>query len=246
MTSIFECELCKDTGVIECDTYTREDGEKITDVSHLQPTFKLCKCREVKRCREILKRSGIAEAFQSKTVREYNPKNELQATTKKMCIEYIKSFEEVRKNRENSIALLGQPGAGKTHLIIAIGNALLKLGIGVIYAEYPSMMTQLKQTIRDEDDFQRSINKYKSAQVLIIDDLYKGMLRQGKVNESDLNILFNIINYRYLNNTPLLVSSEYRMKTLINFDEAIGSRIGEMCKGRIIEFEGKELNHRMR
>lgn len=31
-----------------------------------------------------------------------------------------------------------------------------------------------------------------------------------------------------------------------NLKEAIGSRIGEMCKGRIIEFEGKELNHRMR
>ena len=82
--------------------------------------------------------------------------------------------------------------------------------------------------------------------VLIVDDLFKGMLRQGKTNESDLGIMFDLINYRYLKKSPVLVSSEYKLKDLIYFDEAIGSRIGEMCKGRVIEFEGKELNHRMR
>ena len=76
--------------------------------------------------------------------------------------------------------------------------------------------------------------------------MYKNMLRNGKINESDLNIMFNIINYRYLKKAPVLISSEYKLKDLVYFDEAIGSRIGEMAKGRIIEFEGKELNHRMR
>lgn len=234
--STFECEICKDTGWIQVEN----------NFADMHPVVRPCECVEVKRCKKILEDSGIAEAFRSKTIREYTPKSEQQATTKKMCVEYIQSFQEIRHSRENSIALLGQPGAGKTHLIIAIGNALLNSGVGVIYAEYPSMVMQLKQTIRDEEEFQKAINRYKNALVLIIDDLYKGMLRQGRVNESDLNIIFGIINYRYLKNSPTLVSSEYKMKDLIYFDEAIGSRIGEMCKGRVVEFEGRELNHRMR
>lgn len=239
MNMTFECEICKDTGWIETDNITTECGAVTNGMRR-------CNCVEVKRCKKILENSGIAEAFQSRTVKDYISKNKQQAVAKSMCIDYIKGFEEIKQNRENSIALLGQPGAGKTHLLIAIGNALLKSGIGVIYAEYPSMVTQLKQTIRYEEEFQREINKYKNAPVLILDDMYKNMLRNGKINESDLNIMFNIINYRYLKKSPTLVSSEYKLKDLIYFDEAIGSRIGEMCKGRVIEFEGKELNHRMR
>lgn len=244
--STFECEKCKDTGWIEANKMIRDGKEVDLKGARLQSIMKPCECVEVKRCKKILENSGIAEAFQSKTIRDYIPKSEQQATTKSMCIEYIKSFKEIKQSTENSIALLGQPGAGKTHLLIAIGNALLKSGIGVIYAEYPSMVTQLKQTIRHEEEFQREINKYKNAPVLILDDMYKNMLRNGKINESDLNIMFNIINYRYLKKAPVLISSEYKLKDLIYFDEAIGSRIGEMAKGRIIEFEGKELNHRMR
>lgn len=224
-----------------------QDGERIRDVNQLglQTTVTRCKCVEVKRCRKILKESGIEEAFRSKTIRDYIPKNELQATTKNLIIDYIRDFENIRKTRENSISLFGQVGAGKSHLVIATGNALLKSGVGVIYAEYPSMITQLKQLIRDEEEFQKILNRYKNAPILIIDDLYKGMMRHGKVNESDLSIMFDLINYRYLKNIPILVSSEYRLKDLVYFDEAIGSRIGEMCKGRVIEFNGKELNHRM-
>lgn len=235
----FECEICKDTGWIETDNITTECGAVTNGMRR-------CNCVEVKRCKKILEDSGIAEAFREKTIKDFVPKNQLQTIAKSTVIEFVKSFEKIKNTKENSIALLGQVGAGKSHLTIAVGNALLKSGIGVIYMQYREAVTQLKQLIRDEEEFQRTLNKYKNAPVLIVDDLFKGMLRQGKTNESDLGIMFDLINYRYLKKSPVLVSSEYKMKDLIYFDEAIGSRIGEMCKGRVIEFEGKELNHRMR
>lgn len=235
-TSTFECGICKDTGWIEVGSVN----------AGMHTVVRPCECVEVKRCRKILESSGIAEAFRSKTIRKYDPKSRSQATARDMCIDYVKAFKELRNEQANSIALLGQVGSGKSHLIIAIGNALLKMGIGVIYMQYRETITQLKQTIQDEETFQKTLNRYKNATVLIIDDLFKGMLRQGKANESDLNIMFDLINYRYLKKSPILVSSEYKLKALINFDEAIGSRIAEMCKGRIVEFEGRELNHRMK
>lgn len=239
MTTTFECEKCKDTGWIRTDTIIRE-GKEVA-----MSGVRQCSCVEVKRCKKIIENSGIAEAFQEKTIKGFIPKNQVQSIAKSTAIEFVKSFETIRTTKENSIALLGQVGAGKSHLTIAIGNALLKSGIGVIYMQYRETITQLKQLIREEEDFQKTLNKYKNAPVLIIDDLFKGMLRQGRTNESDLNIMFDLINYRYLKKSPILVSSEYKLKDLIYFDEAIGSRISEMCRGRVIEFEGRELNHRM-
>lgn len=71
-------------------------------------------------------------------------------------------------------------------------------------------------------------------------------LLNGKTTESDVNIMFEIINYRYLNNKPIILSSELIQDRLLDFDEAVGSRIIEMCKGRITEAKGIENNYRLK
>jgi DNA replication protein DnaC len=226
----YECVDCKDTEFIH-------DPEK--------DTWKPCKCVEVKRCKRLIEKSGITEAFQEKTVNGYRPKDEQQKAAKKMAAEYITNFESIRTSRNNSVAFLGQVGSGKTHLTIAIANALLKNGIGVVYMQYREAITLLKQVITEDTAFQREIAKYKKVSVLLIDDIYKGATNQGRVNESEMRIMFEIINYRYLAKLPILVSGEFDIDTMVAMDEATGSRIAEMCSGRIVVFKGKELNHRM-
>lgn len=162
-----------------------------------------------------------------------------------MAADYITEFENIRHLETNSIAFLGQVGAGKTHLTIAIANALLKKGIGVIYMQYREVLTLLKQRKFDEENYQKEIGRYKNAPVLLLDDLFKGATRQGQVNESETDIMFEIVNHRYLKKLPVLVSSEYPVSQLIEFDEATGSRIAHMCNGYTIEFHGAELNHRL-
>lgn len=71
------------------------------------------------------------------------------------------------------------------------------------------------------------------------------ILRSGKTTESDINIVFEIINHRYLNSKPIIISSELTQEKLLDFDEAIGSRIIEMCKSRIVEIRGIENNYRL-
>ena len=62
---------------------------------------------------------------------------------------------------------------------------------------------------------------------------------------SDINIIFEIINYRYFNNKPIIVSTEKYKSDLLKIDEAIGSRILEMCDKFNIEVRGKGLNYRI-
>jgi DNA replication protein DnaC len=203
-------------------------------------TARPCKCREVKAYKRILKSSGISEAFRRKSFDNFKINNPLTAQAKKMAINYVRYFSRIKDQRNNSIAFLGQVGAGKTHLSIAIANELMKQNVGVLYMQYREAITHLKQNMLDEEYYQKEMCKYKTASVLLIDDLYK-----GKITDSDLNIMFEIINYRYLKQLPIIVSSEYTVDKLLNFDEAIGSRIIEMCKKHIIEFHGQELNYRI-
>jgi DNA replication protein DnaC len=164
-----------------------------------------------------------------------------QREAKETAALYALNFQNIRNERNNSIAFLKQVGAGKTHLSIAICNTLMEQGVGVRYMQYREVITRLKQNMTDESYYQNEMHKYKECPVLLIDDLYK-----GKTTESDINLVYEIINHRYLKGMPIILSCEYDMDRLLEFDEAIGSRIAEMCKGRIIEFIGIELNDRLR
>jgi DNA replication protein DnaC len=85
------------------------------------------------------------------------------------------------------------------------------------------------------------MHSLKNARVLFIDDLLK-----GKVNESDINIMYEIINFRYLQRTPIIISTEKSIEELLAFDEAIASRLIEMSKGNIITFDDSVPNYRLR
>ncbi len=176
--------------------------------------------------------------------------NQITANAKAMAMDYVKNFDEIKTSKNNSIAFLGQVGAGKTHLSIAIANELMKRNIGVRYMQYREDITRIKQVAMDEESYAREINKYKNATVLLIDDLYKNATYKNRagyeyLNDADKRAMFEIVNYRYFKGTPMIISSEYTADDILSFDEGIGSRIFEMCKGYIMEFEGQELNYRL-
>lgn len=220
----YKCHKCKDKGY----TYVYKDGyEFVQD----------CECMNVVKYQQMYKKAGIAKVFENCTFDNFTiaDKPEIIGQAKKVAQSYVKNYD-----RMQGIALLGQVGSGKTHLCIAIANELLKQFVGVLYMQYREVLTHLKQNMLDEHFYQNELYKYKNTPVLYIDDLFK-----GKVNETDINIMFEIINFRYLNQMPIIVSSEYSIEKLLEFDEAIGSRIIQMCKGYIVELEGVNLNHRL-
>lgn len=68
---------------------------------------------------------------------------------------------------------------------------------------------------------------------------------RGSITSSDINIVFELLNFRYFNNLPVIVSSELCVSKLMELDEAIGSRLIEMCRGNLVEIRGSKLNYRM-
>lgn len=222
----YECPKCRDKGFIY---WKNEFGYEVA-----------CRC-ECFALQKAMKRSGISAEFQKKTFDNFKTRSNPQlSNAKSKAMQYVKNFAQLEHERYNSIMFCGQVGAGKTHLGTAICGELMNGGVAVIYMAYRNAVTRIKQNIIDEEVYNRELNQYTSARVLYIDDLLK-----GRLTETDINIMYEIVNYRYMNNMPVIISSEKSPNDLLIFDEAIGSRLIEMCRGNIIQLQGKELNYRL-
>lgn len=224
----YECPMCKDTGWI----IGEKDGYSFA---------KCCPCQEIKEAKQLIEKSGISREFQNKGFKNFDTRNIPQLEkAKNKAITYYQSFFEIEHTRNNSIMFCGQVGSGKTHLGTAICSNLMSKNIAVMYMAYRNTVTKIKQTLTNDSIYEREMSRYTEARVLYIDDFLK-----GRITESDVNIMYEIINYRYMNNMPIIISTEKEPNDLLVFDEAIGSRIIEMCRGNIVQLQGKELNYRL-
>lgn len=224
------CDVCKDTGWVHFE----KDGKDYA---------KRCECQRIIEAEARLRRSGISDEFLKKSFDNYNDMGKKPLHIAKIkAMQYSEKFPEIRKDRHNSVLFMGQVGSGKTHLSMAICNRILnEHQVPVLYMPYRETILRIKQSVNDEINYNKAVERYKNTPVLMIDDLLK-----GKNTEADTNILFEIINYRYLNNAPMIVSTEKTMNELLDFDEGVMSRLIEMSRDYMVEIKGQEYNYRLR
>lgn len=106
-----------------------------------------------------------------------------------------------------SLYLTGGVGAGKTHLACAVGMELLRRGKRVRFASMLGILDEIKAGFRDETD---PLPAYKSAPVLILDDLGK-----GSQTDFALERLFALVDHRNANMLPIIVTTQYQPSELI-------------------------------
>lgn len=237
-----KCEECKDSGWILGDN-----------------GYKRCKCYKKDYAQRLWNHFGV-KSDDVKKLKGYIPIDEISKSAKEKALNYIKGFDELKGSRENSFGLFGQSGAGKTHIIVAIGAALLNREpepVPVIYMPYLEAMRELKANTLDDENYLHISSRYQKARLLIIDDLFKDKIKKGKLikdkygeiaglNEADMKHIYPILNYRYLNYLPTLISTECTPNMLLDLDEALAGRILESCGNNITVFQGRQYNYRMR
>lgn len=231
----YNCKLCKNKGYI-VKVAEREDGS-------FYQTCTECKCEEIRRSIMRMKRSGLKDIIKDYTFDKFEESEPWQKAVKAAAMDYS-------KNPEGWFFLGGQSGSGKTHLCTAICREFLLSGKQVVYMLWRDDVVKIKGAVTDSEEYSNLIDKYKKATVLYIDDLFKtGKAPDGgplKITGADINVAFEIINYRY-NNPALLtiISSELSEDELIDIDEAIGGRIFERAKTITIAKDRKR-NYRIK
>lgn len=197
----FTCDACKDTGFI---------GSR------------RCKCH--KELLKSIERSDLAkiapiedctfDSFETK----YYPDVERAERIKANCVKYATQFTTKSKN----IIFYGGTGLGKTHLSLAIANAVINRGYSVIYGTAQNLLNDLQN-----ENFGRydNIRYYEKAvmncDLLIIDDLGTEFKNSYTTAE-----LYNIINSRILSRLPTIISTNFTQNELEDkYDQRITSRI---------------------
>lgn len=161
-------------------------------------------------------------------------------------IENIKSYTRdiLFGNEKRGLIIVGKNGVGKTHLACSIANELIQCQTPIIYGTLINLLSEIKHSYDEESLFSEMqyIKMYSTVNVLIIDDLGK-----EKPSAWAIEKLFTIVNNRYENNLPIIITTNYNQETLLKrlseskeFEtaESIISRLYEMCIG--VNIVGKD------
>ena len=201
----YDCPICQNKGHL---LDISPDGNEI---------MRLCSCRSKRSIIQKANQSNLGDLLK-KRFSNFQAEEEWQ----KSILKTAKGF--VTDGGKGWLAMLGQTGCGKTHLCSAVANQLLGNGRQVLYMLWTTEIRQLKRLATDPQ-YDRIFDQFRTAEVLYIDDLFK-----GKVTDADVQACYDLLNFRY-NDTKLttILSSELSLKEIGEIDGAIAGRIRERC-----------------
>lgn len=117
------------------------------------------------------------------------------------------------KVAKNGLWFSGEMGAGKSTIAAGIANTLIvDYNIQSIMMTMVDMLAELRDTYDSDNGITDSqlISLYRDVPLLVIDDL-----GTEKPTEWGLDKLYEIVNYRYENFMPTIVTSNYNVDTII-------------------------------
>lgn len=114
-------------------------------------------------------------------------------------------FETLRNgeflDRQDNLLIFGKPGSGKTNLLCALGDQLVRRARSVCFTTCQLLVQELLRAKRDLR-LERLIKKLHKYEALIIDDL--GYVQQSR---EEMEVLFTLLSERYERGSVLLSSN---------------------------------------
>lgn len=207
-----DCPICKNKGYVAVET---ENGIACRE----------CECMTNRRNSRRLAASGLEDMVSEYSLDKYLTPNQWQIRAKELALAYLDEPDG------KWFMVSGTPGTGKTHLCSAICAELMRKSKDAKYMLWRDEAPRLKGLVNERAEYDALISVIKKADVLYIDDFFK-----GTVTAADVNLAFEIINARYnARRKKTIISSEKDINDIIQIDEALGSRIYERSKGYCIK-----------
>ena len=180
-----------------------------------------CTCLNIQRQISAAKTSGFGDMLQTYVFETYEAKDEWQQKLKRGAMLYTQQSDLPW------LYIGGQSGAGKSHICTAAATRLLQQGKVVKYVMWRDVFRKMESYRYEEEKYNAILKELEEVEVLVIDDFLKGMdiSKQG----SALEIAFDVINRRYNNKRPTIISSELQLVEVERLDKALFGRIKERC-----------------
>lgn len=176
----------------------------------------VCKCRQTqidaRRRQDYGDLSGLG-VLEDWTFENFDPNVPGVRGAYETCLKYA-------QNPDGWLLLTGSFGCGKTHLAAAIANFVAEGQVTVpLFTVVPDLLDYLRAAFAPDQGstYDNRFNEVRSASLLVLDDL-------GTENSTPwaTEKLFQIINYRYNQRRPTIITSN---RDLDRMDPRIASRI---------------------
>lgn len=156
------------------------------------------------------------------------------------CLRAAEQFA-MRPEEGRWLVIYGERGSGKSHLCAAVDNHLTQAGIPCLFITALDLLAALRQAIElqsntEQESFTGRMNVFKTATVLILDDL--GAEQPSPWSES---VLFEILDYRYRNRLATMIATNVPPD---EFDPRIASRMQDTALCTVIENAAPDYRRR--
>ena len=195
------------------------------DISGIEETEKHFQYQIIENQEKYIKQFPILSEYN----KEFKTDFIIHQQMKEIALDYLNDF------KNNWFFIGGQIGSGKTHLCIKILNNILENNfVSLQILKFSKVFKDLKSLSNKPEQIQL-LEKYQKVYILYIDDLFNRV-----PTSSDINLLLDIIDYRYISNKTTIFSSQKHFEELsacIDDEnlEALFSRIFEKTFNYIID-----------
>ena len=177
--------------------------------------LRICSCREgqlQKQARDGLYKMSNLEELAHLTFDNFKPRGQIglgpaQADSLERAFNHSQQFSG---KLDGWLVLQGPYGCGKTHLAAAVANFVVDIGVPTLFLTVPDLLDSLRFSYNDpEATFEERFEDIRRSALLIMDDF-------GTENATSWaqEKLFQILNYRYINNLPLLITTNLSLNQL--------------------------------
>ena len=174
-----------------------------------------------KRTKTIRSTSREQNSHNTGLNQKYTLDNFVVGSNNDLAVSAARSIVDSPGDRYNPFFLYGGPGLGKTHLVQAIGNELIRRNpnLKVFYTPISHFYSDFIDAIQNGKGKEFN-HKFRKLDVLIIDD-FQFIVGKEKSQEE----FFNIFNDLYQLNKQIIVTSDRLPSQIKSVDERLASRL---------------------
>ena len=177
--------------------------------------LQICSCRQGQVSKQIHQRLfsiSNLDNLQHLTFENFQPRGRVglgpwQADSLERAYNQAQQFSQ---KADGWLLFQGGFGSGKTHLAAAIANFTVGIGVPTLFITVPDLLDALRFSYDNpESTFEQRFEEIRNAPLLIMDDF-------GTHNATAWaqEKLFQIINYRYINRLPLVITTNLLLEQI--------------------------------